>query len=968
MDYKYYAFISYSRKDEKYAKWIQEKLESYKLPSKIAHDNPDLRKGVRPIFRDKTDLGAGVLYESLGKELAASQYLIVISSPTSAKSEWVEKETREFLKTHTPDYIIPLVVEGIPNSNDENECFNPAIKEITPEILGINIQENGKQQALTKVVAKLLNLSYDALWQRHKRQEKRKKIIFGVCVALLLVAGLFVWDYNRPKYQYYADIAEYADGWLPKGIVKLSKEQMKHRNQTYRFVYKQHILHEVAKVNSYGKAVDDIMLFVHPDKKGSKPVIQHLNKSRDISYMEEFSGENFDRIDFMFPPEKGGGAFGVKSQTNRWKASEIRRIVLTRNADGFVVRKVFKRYPGLDAVSACDDNGIFGYEYEVDDLGQVLAIYYLDNTKSRVPLKNGMASVRYIYDARGNVLEEQYLDAQNKLFLTNENGAEICRSYDQYGNNVEESHYDAEENRYMTQSDDRYAYMTSTKGYATVRTKYDDKGNAIEIAYYDVQDSLCMSSDNVAIITKKYDDEGNEIEINYFNPNKEPCYDKWAAAKITYKYDKRGNIVEYAYFGIDGKPCLNSFGFAKSVSKYDERGNTTEVAYYGVDDKPCQSNNGYAKITHKYDERGNEIEFALWGIDGKPCLMYGWGFAKWTNKYDERGNVIEAAFYGVDGKPCLCDGCAKRTSKYDDCGNLIEYATFGVDGNPCLRHEIAKYTSKYDKRGNEIETAYFGVDGEPCLNYQGIAKSTSKRDERGKTIEEAYYGIDGNPCLSKDGYAKSTYKYDGRENIIEEAYFGIDGRPCLNRNGYAICAKKYDKCGNLIEKAYYGVDGSLIKSDKGYAKITCQFDEKGRLTEEAYYNQKGDYCSLAKVIQRFDKRGGLVEKSFWGADGKLRNCDKGYARMICEYDGRGNVLSETYWNAAGARCMMDYKWTRYPAGNTRYVISGEDPLPLENGYSRFEGKYDDRNKLTKVTYYDEKDNEILVVKDPKVVP
>lgn len=90
--------------------------------------------------------------------------------------------------------------------------------------------------------------------------------------------------------------------------------------------------------------------------------------------------------------------------------------------------------------------------------------------------------------------------------------------------------------------------------------------------------------------------------------------------------------------------------------------------------------------------------------------------------------------------------------------------------------------------------------------------------------------------------------------------------------------------------------------------------------------------------------------------------------MICEYDGRGNVLSETYWNAAGARCMMDYKWTRYPAGNTRYVISGEDPLPLENGYSRFEGKYDDRNKLTKVTYYDEKDNEILVVKDPKVVP
>ncbi len=89
--YKYYAFISYSRKDEKYAKWVQDKLESYKLPSRIAHDNPELKKGIRPIFRDKTDLGVGSLYANLGKELAASQYLIIISSPSSATSDWVDK-------------------------------------------------------------------------------------------------------------------------------------------------------------------------------------------------------------------------------------------------------------------------------------------------------------------------------------------------------------------------------------------------------------------------------------------------------------------------------------------------------------------------------------------------------------------------------------------------------------------------------------------------------------------------------------------------------------------------------------------------------------------------------------------------------------------------------------------------------------------------------------------------------------
>ena len=36
------AFISYKREDEKWAKWLQEKLEHYKLPKEILKQNPDL--------------------------------------------------------------------------------------------------------------------------------------------------------------------------------------------------------------------------------------------------------------------------------------------------------------------------------------------------------------------------------------------------------------------------------------------------------------------------------------------------------------------------------------------------------------------------------------------------------------------------------------------------------------------------------------------------------------------------------------------------------------------------------------------------------------------------------------------------------------------------------------------------------------------------------------------------------------
>ena len=41
---KYFAFISYKREDVKWAKWLQNELEGYHLPTKIAKANPNLPK------------------------------------------------------------------------------------------------------------------------------------------------------------------------------------------------------------------------------------------------------------------------------------------------------------------------------------------------------------------------------------------------------------------------------------------------------------------------------------------------------------------------------------------------------------------------------------------------------------------------------------------------------------------------------------------------------------------------------------------------------------------------------------------------------------------------------------------------------------------------------------------------------------------------------------------------------------
>lgn len=760
--YKYYAFISYSRKDEKYAKWVQDKLESYKLPSRIAHDNPELKKGIRPVFRDKTDLGAGSLYDNLGKELAASQYLIIISSPSSASSDWVDKETREFLKTHTADHIIPFIVAGTPNSNDENECFNSAIKEIKPEILGVNIQEIGKQQALTKVVAKLLNLSFDALWQRHKRREKRQKMLLGICALILVLGGLFVWDYNRPKYVYYASIAEYADGWLPKGIVKLDDHQVEHRFHSYQFTYRQHKLQEVAVVNSYGRPVEGILKFIHPTRTSIKPVIQHYNLSGEILYMEEFGGLNFDRIDFMYPPEKGGSAFGVRNRRN--KVTEVRRHALTRNANGFVIRKEFKRYPGVDAVDASDTQGIFGYEYEVDSVGQVLAQYYIDNEKRRVASKKGMACTRYTYDALGSVIREQYMNIDGHPHFTNFGGAETRRIFDEYGNNICETYYNT----------NGEPCIAPFYGYAAFKTTYDAHGNKIEQSYHDASDSLCISSNGYAMLQQKFDSRGNCIEIAYFDEKRQPMPDVNGYAKVEQTYDDNGYVIEHAYYGVDGQPCLCDLGYARLTMKYDESGNEIEEAYFGIDGQPCSRELGFAKLILKYDERGNEIEEAYYDIEGRPCLCNNFMCAKMVFIYDDRGKLIEEAYYGIDGKPCLSiDNYAKLTQKFSESGKLIEEVYYDVAGNICpCQYGYAKVTCEYDERGNELSETFWGKNGKRCNATYSYTRFPDMIDNTGFTDYARYVSCNGQMLPLENGYSKFEGKYDPQTNqLIEVVYY-----------------------------------------------------------------------------------------------------------------------------------------------------------------------------------------------------
>src|ERR1700733_63133 len=135
--YRYWAFISYSSKDAALCKRLHRALETYAIPRDLVgrpgRDGP-VPKKLFPCFRDRDELPlASGLGGTLKDAMKVSRYLIVICTPNSAKSRWVNEEIRYFKSLGRSGRILAIIAGGEPNATDqpekkEMECFAPALR------------------------------------------------------------------------------------------------------------------------------------------------------------------------------------------------------------------------------------------------------------------------------------------------------------------------------------------------------------------------------------------------------------------------------------------------------------------------------------------------------------------------------------------------------------------------------------------------------------------------------------------------------------------------------------------------------------------------------------------------------------------------------------------------------------------------------------------------------------------------
>lgn len=209
-EFKYWAFISYSHADAKWGDWLHAALETYRVPARLVRNAKPagaVPKRIFPVFRDREELASSSsLGENITGALRLSRALVVICSPRSAASRWVNEEVKLYKSMGREDRVFCLIVDGEPNAPADSgllESFPSAVRfqldrggEISSEPaepIAADAREgkDGRRNALLKLIAGIIGVPYDELRQRERQRQMRQRIRLGAAtIGMAVVAGL----------------------------------------------------------------------------------------------------------------------------------------------------------------------------------------------------------------------------------------------------------------------------------------------------------------------------------------------------------------------------------------------------------------------------------------------------------------------------------------------------------------------------------------------------------------------------------------------------------------------------------------------------------------------------------------------------------------------------------------------------------------------------------------------------------
>ena len=193
--FEYSAFISYRHlpRDHEVAKRVQQAIETYRMPKGAFPHADDGR--LRKCFRDEDELAAShSLPERILDALSKSSSLVVVCTPHTKDSAWVEREVVAFRQMHGPERVFAVLADGtsaesIPDylrtsahvSGGGQAVSSPLAADMRQEAAG-----KAREEEL-RLIAAIAGCGFDDLRQRD-RARKRRRMALAAAGAIAIVA------------------------------------------------------------------------------------------------------------------------------------------------------------------------------------------------------------------------------------------------------------------------------------------------------------------------------------------------------------------------------------------------------------------------------------------------------------------------------------------------------------------------------------------------------------------------------------------------------------------------------------------------------------------------------------------------------------------------------------------------------------------------------------------------------------
>ncbi len=201
-DYEYEAFISYRHLplSSKIARRIQHDTEGFRIPKELRREDGKARLG--RLFRDEDELPASTsLGDQIEEALARSRFLVVVCTPETRESRWVEREVELFASLHGRDSILAALAEG-----ERSQClpdvllYRKAVAEdgsiisepMEPLAADFRVASGKSRRDETlRIVAAFLGCGFDDLRQRERARRYAfvSRVTIGVTLAITAFLG-----------------------------------------------------------------------------------------------------------------------------------------------------------------------------------------------------------------------------------------------------------------------------------------------------------------------------------------------------------------------------------------------------------------------------------------------------------------------------------------------------------------------------------------------------------------------------------------------------------------------------------------------------------------------------------------------------------------------------------------------------------------------------------------------------------